>query len=103
MFLFSDPINFDEVHAEFKDELREKVKDELDRTLESSGENNRDEIDTTDYFDLVYQCLQKQFKFLNIITLNPRNPIEPDIDLVILHALLNGKIKKKKHLYFGIK
>ena len=28
--------------------------------------------------------------FLNVISLNSRNPVEPDIDLPILQALLNG-------------
>jgi hypothetical protein len=32
---------------------------------------------------------------LNVISLNSRNPVEPDIDLVILQALLYGKKKIK--------
>jgi hypothetical protein len=52
-------------------------------------------VDTTDYFELVYECIHTRPNFLNIISLNSRNPVEPDIDLVILQALLNGKKSKK--------
>ncbi|CAF1410497.1 unnamed protein product, partial [Rotaria sordida] len=47
-------------------------------------------VDEPDYFELVYECIHTHKTFLNIISLNSRNPIEPDIDLVILQALLNA-------------
>ena len=92
-------------HADFKQKLREEVKEELGRTLQGAGDNPT-RVDTTDYFDLVYQCLQKRINFLNVITLNSRNPVEPDIDLVILQALLNGKDntcnrQKSKFIYLA--
>ncbi len=46
--------------------------------------------DTTDYFELVYQCIHTRINFLNIVSLNAQSPVEPDIDLAILHALLKG-------------
>jgi len=45
----------------------------------------------TDYFELVYECIDTRINFLNIVSLNARSPVEPDIDLAILRALLNGK------------
>lgn len=53
-------------------------------------------VDKTDYFELVYECIHTRNNFLNIISLNSRNPVEPDIDLVILQALLIGKKFKFK-------
>ena len=47
--------------------------------------------DTRDYFQMVFECVHTRHNFLNIITLDARNPVEPDIDLAILRALLNGK------------
>lgn len=47
--------------------------------------------DTADYFELVYECIHTRQNFLNIVSLNSRNPIEPDIDLAILQALLKGR------------
>ncbi|CAF1106758.1 unnamed protein product, partial [Didymodactylos carnosus] len=42
------------------------------------------------YFELIYECVDQRFQFLNIISLNLRSPREPDIDLAILQALLNA-------------
>lgn len=53
-------------------------------------------VDKTDYFELVYECVHTRTNFLNVISLNSRNPVEPDIDLVILQALLNGKHRCSK-------
>jgi hypothetical protein len=47
-------------------------------------------VDKTDYFELVYECIHTRNNFLNVISLNSRNPVEPDIDLVILQALLTA-------------
>ncbi len=66
------------------------------RPLGSTTDNNTRVVDTTDYFELVYECIHTRPNFLNIISLNSRNPVEPDIDLVILQALLNGKKKQKQ-------
>lgn len=54
-------------------------------------------------FELVYECIHTKHNFLNIITLDSRNPVEPDIDLAILRALLSGEkneYKSRKILFF---
>ena len=53
--------------------------------------NNTRVVDLTEYyFGLVYQCLDTRRNFLNVISLNSRNPVESNIDVAILQALLNG-------------
>jgi hypothetical protein len=94
---------------DLKNKLREELKEELGKISSGGdgpaanpakaprkngptpGDNNERTPDTTDYFELVYECVHTRKNFLNVITLNSRNPVEPDIDLVILQALLNGK------------
>jgi len=110
-WLFSnDPNILLQRNEEIKNKLREELKDEL-RAIsgavepsaaagakpprKSIADKKPRDADTTDYFELVYECLQTRRNFLNIISLNSRNPVEPDIDLVILQALLNGKKSKK--------
>ena len=96
---------------ELKNKLREELKEELqaisgaadpststaNKTPKKSATTTPDKsarvVDTTDYFELVYECIHKRQRFLNIISLNSRNPVEPDIDLVILQALLNGEYR----------
>jgi hypothetical protein len=51
---------------------------------------NKPHDDTNDYFELVYECIHTRINFLNIVSLNAQSPVEPDIDLAILHALLKG-------------
>lgn len=87
---------------ELKNKLREDLRNEI-RAIsgggdggskaprQSNAEGRKKAPDSTDYFELVYECLYTRPNFLNIISLNSRNPVEPDIDLVILQALLNGK------------
>ena len=94
---------------ELKNKLREELKLELRAisgavdTVPSSADkpgrkNNAGKadtgargVDTTDYFELVFECIDTRTNFLNVISLNSRSPVEPDIDLVILQALLNGE------------
>ncbi len=95
---------------ELKNKLREELKDELGgisganeaatphsktarRNTAATTDNNPRVVDTTDYFELVYECIHTRNNFLNPISLNSRSPVDPDIDLVILQALLNGKRK----------
>ncbi|CAF4373738.1 unnamed protein product [Rotaria sordida] len=92
-------------NKELKNKLREQLKEELRRisgAIDASSSNTdkilrktattdkTKSVDEPDYFELVYECIHTHKTFLNIISLNARNPIEPDIDLVILQALLNG-------------
>jgi hypothetical protein len=69
--------------------------------MHTTNNHARDD-DTTDYFELVYECIHTRTIFLNVISLNSRNPVEPDIDLVILHALLKGK-KQQLNSFLGEK
>ncbi len=102
-------------YEELKHKLREELKDEFrtfngdlltpnagktpHKPLAATTNNKRvseatdipkREVDTTDYFELIYECIHTRRNFVNVISLNSRNPVEPDIDLVILQALLNG-------------
>lgn len=86
-------------------DLRNKLREELNEDLSTFGgdtnvpnpnkppSKSARPTETTDYFELVFECVHKRMNFLNIISLNARNPVEPDIDLAILQALLNGKKK----------
>lgn len=79
-----------------RQDLKNKLREELNEDLSAfTGDGNTQKAggrsaDTTDYFDLVFECVDKRMNFLNVISLNSRNPVEPDIDLAILQALLNG-------------
>lgn len=101
-----DPATIKRRNEELKNKLREALKEKIleisggdgagaEKKSKKSGENaggkKRREADTTDYFELVYQCIELRRNFLNVISLNARNPVEPDIDTAILRALLNGK------------
>lgn len=116
LFRFSpDPINLARRHEELKKKLREELTDELreisgDTSTPTAAKAARKppgapadsgktrSVDKTDYFELVYECVHTRTNFLNVISLNSRNPVEPDIDLVILQALLNGKQRSDKHV-----
>ena len=63
----------------------------LKKNAATTTDNKASSKDTRDYFELVYQCIHHRKNFLNIFTLNSRNPVENDFDLFILKALLNGK------------
>ncbi|CAF3840513.1 unnamed protein product [Adineta steineri] len=95
-------------YDELKNKLREELKEEIraisgasdtsatattktPRKSEATTANKPNgPVDKIDYFELVYECIHTRKNFLNIISLNSRNPVEPDIDLVILQALLNA-------------
>ncbi len=107
--LFSlEPSALSKRYDELKNKLREELKEELRaisgdtaaptagkaprKTLPNTTDNTKTRaVDKTDYFELVYECIHTRNNFLNVISLNSRNPVEPDIDLVILQALLTGK------------
>jgi hypothetical protein len=56
----------------------------------ATAEKRPPKVDTTDYFELVYECIHTRASFLNVISLNSLSSVEPDIDLAILQALLKG-------------
>jgi hypothetical protein len=90
-----------------KNKLREDLKDELAAISGDTaaggagGKGNRKSSaagkasSAPDYFELVYQCVNTHMKFLNVISFHARSPVEPDIDLVILQALLNGELNAR--------
>ncbi|CAF3712040.1 unnamed protein product [Rotaria sp. Silwood1] len=53
-------------------------------------ETKSQEVDSIDCFESVYRCVTQRLKFLNIVSLNAKGPVEPDIDLAILKALLKA-------------
>ncbi|CAF2946088.1 unnamed protein product [Rotaria sp. Silwood2] len=82
-------------HNELKSKLREELKNELRgisgaRDKPATSNTNASLDDKTDYFELIYECICTRKDFINIISLDPDNPVELNIDLVILQALLNA-------------
>jgi hypothetical protein len=117
-FYFSlDPANLLRRYEELKHKLREELKEDLREISgtadgskssagkgvpkNSSGKPNApaNPTDSTDYFELVYQCIDTRTNFLNIVCLKPRTSVEPDIDVAILQALLNGKTTGAHRLF----
>ncbi|UJR33550.1 hypothetical protein I4U23_020992 [Adineta vaga] len=104
----ADPTTISKRFDDLKKKLREELKEELQaisgtgdtstsvggktprKSSATTTDKNARVVDSTDYFELVYECIHTRRRFLNIISLNSRNPVEPDIDLVILQALLNA-------------
>lgn len=101
-----DQATLSQRYDELKNKLSEKLREDLNDiyAAEDSGKNNqsRPKTDTNakakKCFELVYECVHTRHQFLNIITFDPRNPVEPDIDLAILRALLNGTMTNDTHL-----
>ena len=94
-----EPSVLESRYEELKNKLREELRAELlviDGSEDADGKAPRKSgkkrpADTTDYFQLVYECVATRTTFLNVVSLDARNLVEPDIDLAILRALLNGK------------
>ncbi len=96
---------------ELKNKLRDELRDEINeingvgdvtranlaraprRNALPTNEKKPRTTDTIDYFELVYECINTRINFLNVVSLNSRSPVDPDIDIAILQALLNGKNK----------
>jgi hypothetical protein len=95
-----DPTIVSKRYDELKNKLHDEVKNELNaisgvrpshKSIHLISEKKPRTTDATDYFELVYECINTRINFLNVISLNSRSNAEPDIDLAILQALLNGK------------
>jgi len=78
-----------ERNEQIKNKLRERLKSIIDETNKHSLNVNED----TDYFQLIYECIETRMIFLNFIDFKAHSHIERDVDLAILQALLNGKKK----------
>jgi len=68
---------------EHEEQIKSKIREKL-QIIES-------QITTNDYFELMYECIDKRSLFLNFIDIKLHTNVDADIDLVILEALLNGK------------
>ncbi|CAF3872778.1 unnamed protein product, partial [Rotaria sp. Silwood1] len=99
-------------YDELKNKLRERLTKELDeithlgdgpningdrtprqtpfQDVPTTNERKTPTDDSSVCFELVYACIDKRRNFLNIVSLNSQSPVEPDIDLVILTALLKA-------------
>ncbi|CAF0852590.1 unnamed protein product [Rotaria sordida] len=82
------------IDPEFSPEQKEQIKNRLRERLKIHNHEitqtiSNDNIEI-DYFELIYECIEKRKIFLNIINFNSHNLIEPDMDLAILQALLNA-------------
>ncbi|CAF0789998.1 unnamed protein product [Adineta ricciae] len=104
----ADPGTILRRYDEIKNKLREDLRDEIrginggiDPSIAGNARSARrgtvttndpvpPRVDNTDYFELVYECIDTRKIFLNIVSLTARNSVEPDIDLAILQALLNA-------------
>lgn len=100
--------NKDEIKNKLREDLRDKVteisragdgadasnENKETKTKNSTDQTKQTQRTTIDYFELVYQCIEKRRNFLNVVRLNAHNPVEPDIDEAILKALLNGKYRQ---------
>ena len=75
--------NFVEQNEELKTKIYEKL-----RTLHDETNDYPLEIE---YFQMIYECIEKQMIFLNFIDFKVHSHMERDVDLAILRALLNGK------------
>ena len=85
--------SLEEKTEEIKSKLREKLELIDTKSKTSTDTDLHSENDGIDYFELIYECVEKRNIFLNFIDLKAYSRSEPDIDLAILQALLNGKQK----------
>ena len=89
--------------AQRNEQLKRSLRLDLDEDLKGiyaernppvhTQEVTRKAADTSEhmtYFELVYECVHTRYNYINVVTVDRRNPVEPDIDLAILRALLNG-------------
>jgi hypothetical protein len=70
-----------------KNKLRERLKS-VDEDIDNIPLDINEE---TDYFQLIYECIDTRMIFLNFIDFKVHSHLERDVDLAILQALLNGK------------
>ncbi|CAM4760304.1 unnamed protein product [Rotaria magnacalcarata] len=90
--------NNDELRYKLQEALKDIISEISGETAAKPGkkaqkptvESKRPESETVDYFELVYECVVERRNFLSVVSLNPRDPVEPDIDVAILKALLNA-------------
>ena len=79
-----------EEEEQIKIKLREKFQ-LIDEKLNSGSRLNlSNENDSTDYFQLIYECLSTGHRFVNFLDLKIQTHLDTDLDLAILQALINS-------------
>lgn len=78
----NDPSLLFERNEQMKNRIYEKLK-------VINDEMNTYSLDV-EYFQLIYECIEKRMIFVNFIDFKIHSHVERDVDLAILQALLNG-------------
>ena len=81
-----------ETNEQIKNKIRERLQIVNHELAETSCTNAPDE--GIDYFELIYECVEKRNIFLNFIDFNCHNLTGDDVDLAILQARLKGNRNK---------
>jgi nucleoside-specific outer membrane channel protein Tsx len=76
-------------------EKNEEIKMKIYAKLKIINDEMNDYSLEIEYFQMIYECIEKRMIFLNFIDFKVHSHVERDIDLAILQALLNGKMHKK--------
>ncbi len=79
-------------------ERNEEIKTKIYTKLKIINDEINDYSLEIEYFQMIYECIEKRMIFLNFIDFKVHSHVERDIDLAILQALLNGKIAYKKKI-----
>lgn len=79
-------------NKQIRKEIREKLLTIYYQSKDDLYHKSTIEKDEMYYFELIYECLQTRFMYLNFIDLTIRSHIKPAIDSIILQAFFNGKI-----------
>jgi hypothetical protein len=94
-----------EKNKRIKNKIRQKVQIMLNElsSIPSTNLLEDENIKTIDYFQLIYECVERHKIFLNFVDFKTRSQLEPDLDLAILQAILignkeNGYFLNKTHL-----
>lgn len=84
-----------EQNKRIKNTIRQKVQIVLNDISSPSSTNiSAENTTTTDYFQLIYECIETHKTFLNFVDFKTHSQVEPDIDLALLQAVLICKKNK---------
>ncbi|CAF1270009.1 unnamed protein product [Rotaria sp. Silwood1] len=76
--------------SEQKDQIKNKLREKLKICNNEMNQIISNENVETNYFELIYECIETRKILLNIINFNAHSLVELDMDLAILQALLNA-------------
>lgn len=83
-----------EQNKRIKNIIRQKIQIMLNDINSISSTNHSRENSITDYFQLIYECVEIHKVFLNFVDFKTHSQVEPDVDLAILQAILIGNEKR---------